>query len=241
MVLFPNVLYLHALRVGADLLAPSRPADALRFRARRERSLAALQDLFWVKMHGTVTDQSHTQARQHMSVTLRKRPYFLPWIDGFTYGERFDVAANLLAILAGVADAAQGAAILDYIEQAGLDRPFPVRGLYPPIQPGERDWRDYFKVFNLNLPHQYLNGGIWPWVGGLYVAALVKAGRRDRAAQTLSRLAEALRQGREPWECNEWLHGESGMAMGFKDQAWSAGMFLYAKRAVETGELIGFG
>ena len=54
----------------------------------------------------------------------------------------------------------------------------------------------------------------------------------------LTRLAEANRQGIEgEWEFNEWLHGRSGHPMGFPKQAWSAAMYVYAHRAVESGEL----
>jgi glycogen debranching enzyme len=83
------------------------------------------------------------------------------------------------------------------------------------------------------------NGGIWPWVGGAYVAALVHCGRHDEAKRQLTALARALDQGTERWECNEWLHGVSGEAMGAKHQAWSAGMFLYAAYAVSSGKTPG--
>jgi glycogen debranching enzyme len=107
------------------------------------------------------------------------------------------------------------------------------------ISSGERDWRDYYKTWNNNMPHQYHNGGIWPWVGGLYVATLVYADRKKQAQTELAMLAAALQEGKEEWECNEYLHGLTGKAMGMKYQAWSAGMFLYAEHAVETGNLPG--
>lgn len=238
-VLFPNVLYARALAAGADLLSPINPGAADAMRARRDLVVSAIRAMFWARGPGEVDDQSHEQARALMSVTLRRWPYFLPWVDGFTFGERFDTPANLLAALTGVASAEQSGTILDYIEQVGVNRPYPARVLHPPILYGEPEWRDYYKVYNLNLPNQYHNGGIWPWVGGLYVTALVRAGRQGRAYAELVRLAKALRLGKEEWECNEWLHGVTGMPMGVKYQAWSAGMFLYARNAVETGEAPG--
>ena len=60
------------------------------------------------------------------------------------------------------------------------------------ISSGERDWRDYYKTWNNNMPHQYHNGGIWPWVGGLYVATLVYADRKKQAQTELAMLAAAL-------------------------------------------------
>lgn len=234
-VLFPNVLYARALSGAAEMLKAARPDDAARFQARHDRVLEAIRSDFWVTEPREVKDNSHQQTRIRIGVTLRRRHYFLPYIDGFAFGERFDTTANLLAIVTGVATKEQSTRILDYIDAVQVNRPFPVRVLYPPIQPGDPDWREYYKVWDLNMPNQYHNGGIWPWVGGLYVATLAVSGRRDQAAAELEMLARAIQQGHTKWECNEWLHGVSGKPMGSAFQAWSAGMFLYAKHAVETG------
>ncbi len=236
-VLFPNVLCAYALRKGAEMLESCRPEDAARFRKRSKTVADAIRDMFWVKDAGTFTDDTHFKLRTTMSTKLRRRPYFLPWVSLSDWGEHFDTAANMLAILTGIADEKQESVILEYVDQVGVNRPYPVQVMYPPVRPGDREWREYMRVFNLNLPHQYHNGGIWPWVGGLYVAALVKAGRLEKAETELALLAESLRLGSEEWECNEWLHGLTGVPMGCKYQAWSAGMFLYARHAVNTGRV----
>lgn len=240
-VLFPNVLCAHALAVTAERLHTAGHPEADRLRQRSQRVREAIRLHFWVTPFGQpVQDDSHHRTRQLANITLRARRYFLPWIGTFDVGDRLDVPGNLLAILSGVADAAQARAILDYIDAVGLNRPYPVQVYYPVIRPGDPDWRDYYRIWDANTPHHYHNGGIWPWVGGLYIAALVRAGRRDEAARHLERLAEAVMQGAEPGECNEWLHGQSGRPMGARYQAWSAGMFLYARRAVERGDCLGF-
>lgn len=163
--------------------------------------------------------------------------YFLPWSWKQDYGEWFDTAANCFAVAFGLADEDQAASILDYIEKHRLDMPYPVRTMHPPIQPGDKDWREYYRTeHDLNLPDQYHNGGIWPWVGGLYVAALVRAGRLEKAKTALCQLALADRLGKKhEWEFNEWLHGVSGEPRGSSDQAWSAGMFIYAYTCVRQG------
>ncbi len=92
------------------------------------------------------------------------------------------------------------------------------------------------RSMSLNLPDQYHNGGIWPWVGGLYVAALTRAGRLDKAGECLAKLAQANQLGRQnEWEFNEWLHGVSGEPRGSADQCWSAGMYIYAYTCVKQG------
>ena len=121
---------------------------------------------------------------------------------------------------------------------SSADEPWPVRALYPAINPGERDWRDYYRVRNLNLPHHYHNGGAWPFIGGFYVAALVKAGHLDEAQQQLVRLAEMNYRGRtREWGFNEWFHGLSGEPMGYDGQSWSAALYIFAHECVERGQV----
>lgn len=178
------------------------------------------------------TEWKHTLSQ--VDPVLIKRPYFLPYVAFRDFGDYCDVLGNLLAILFGVANPAQEKRILDYLDQVGIADPYPVRVLHPIIYPGNKDWREYYRNNNLNLPEQYHNGGIWPFVGGFYIAALVKAGRMEQARQQLEKLAEVNRLGtEEEWEFNEWCHGRTGKPMGYPHQAWSAGMYVFAYRCVE--------
>ena len=87
---------------------------------------------------------------------------------------------------------------------------------------------------NLNLPHQYHNGGAWPYIGGLYVAALVQAGQFDAAAKQFEKLIAMTHTGKGTvWGFNEWFHGQSGRPMGYDGQSWSAALYLYARDAVQ--------
>lgn len=172
-----------------------------------------------------------------------ERGYFLPYAWKQEHGEWFDTPGNLFAVAFGLADTDQAKRILDYIEEHHLDEPNPIRTIHPPILPGDKDWREYYRTeHDLNLPDQYHNGGSWPWVGGLYVAALTRAGRHERAQDVLYRLALTNKAGRErPWEFNEWFHGVTGEPRGSADQAWSAGMYIYACNCVKAGSEPVFG
>ena len=77
------------------------------------------------------------------------------------------------------------------MRQVGIDEPYPTKAIHPPIYPGERDWREYYRSRNLNIPHQYHNGGIWPMIGGFHIAALVCHGWHAEAERLLNLLAEA--------------------------------------------------
>jgi glycogen debranching enzyme len=174
---------------------------------------------------------------RRVETELVVRPFYLPYLGFRDYADRFDTFGNLLAILFGVADQKQSNLILDYIEGCGLNDPYPVQCLYPPVQPGDKDWREYFRVRNLNQPHHYHNGGTWPFIGGFYVAALVQAGRFEEAQHQLANLAKMNHDGvRDQWEFNEWFHGLSGRPMGFAGQSWSAAMYLFAHHAVANGK-----
>lgn len=176
--------------------------------------------------------------RRRVEAELVERPFYLPYMGFRDYADRFDTLGNLLAILFGVADQTKAGKILEYIHGCGLNEPYPVRALYPPINPNEKDWREYYRVRNLNQPYHYHNGGAWPFIGGFYVAALVQAGRLEEARRQLGKLAEMNRQGkRDQWEFNEWFHGLSGRPMGFAGQSWSAAMYVFAHECVERGRV----
>ena len=51
---------------------------------------------------------------------------------------------------------------------------------------------------------QYHNGGIWPFVGAFFAAALAQTGLREHAAEALAKVpGESLGD----WAFTEWLHG----------------------------------
>ncbi|MFN8568230.1 MAG: glycoside hydrolase 100 family protein [Kouleothrix sp.] len=152
----------------------------------------------------------------HNIGTISSRPFYLPWVAFREYGDWCDSLGNLLAILTGVADGHRTEHILRFMHQVGMHEPYPTKAIHPPIYPGESNWREYYRSRNLNIPHQYHNGGIWLMIGGFHVAALVRHQWQSEAERTLVRLAKANRQGlNDEWEFNEWMHGGSGHPMGY--------------------------
>jgi len=243
-VLYDNALYYAAwLCMGKMAEALGRPAEP--YAARAADVHRKLNALLWVGPEQPLDLERVAGERKEWLYPLRRahtelveRPFYLPYMGFRDYADRFDTLGNQLAILFGVASAQQADKILDYIHDCGLNEPFPVQALYPVIREGERDWREYYRVRNLNQPHHYHNGGAWPFIGGFYVAALVRVGRLDEARAQLDRLTEMVRAGRRAeWEFNEWFHGLSGRPMGFAGQSWSAAMYLFARDCVERGRV----
>jgi hypothetical protein len=241
--LYLNCLYVLALRAAAKIFQPADPHACEKYEHRAEVVAEKINALLWYRGDGDLLPHiSHsfsTENQQDQDSLGRKRwlpekrylideQYYLPYLGFRAVGEWFDSLGNLLAILARVADDRQSGLILDFIFRHSLDR-WPLRSLTPVVRPGDPDWRDYYGM--LNVPHHYHNGGVWPFIGGFFVAALVKCGRMEFARATLQALADLNRQG----GFNEWHHGETGEPMGARDQAWSAGMYLFAYECVDHG------
>ncbi|MHC4734937.1 MAG: amylo-alpha-1,6-glucosidase [Planctomycetota bacterium] len=96
------------------------------------------------------------------------------------------------------------------------------------------DWIPRYEKYN--QPGEYHNGGIWPFVCGFYVAALVAAGRYRLAEKKLIALIDLISPSREAkveFGFNEWLRAQDGTPQGEDWQSWSAAMYLYAAACVE--------
>lgn len=147
-------------------------------------------------------------------------------------GDWFDSLGNLLAVVFGLADSARAKKILDYIRAKGIDKPYPVRSMDPPLRRGDKNWWDYFEDCNAREPFAYLNGGVWTFIGGFYVLALLKAGKLKDAEKALEGTATANMQ--LDGNYSEWLHGKTGRASADGgNQAWNAGMYVLAYNSVE--------
>lgn len=166
--------------------------------------------------------------------------FYLPWRwknhnEYQEKGEWFDSLGNLIAIIFNLADRKQGDKIISYIRKNNIDKPFPIKAIYPPITKNSRDWQDYFLDCEARKPYDYLNAGIWTFIGGFYVLALIKQNRFKEAEYQLEKLAEANLQ--KPY-FSEWLNGKTGkpgISSTKKEgnQAWNAGMYLLAYHCVE--------
>ena len=105
--------------------------------------------------------------------------------------------------------------------------------LFRYIRPDDPDWIPRYERYN--RPGEYHNGGIWPFVCGFYVAALVAAGRQQLAEKKLLALAALLEPSRVEdveFGFNEWIRAEDGTPQGQDWQTWSAAMYLYAFECV---------
>jgi glycogen debranching enzyme len=244
--LFPrsyNVLYDEVLwyRANVDFVElrklNDRPVDRYINRAARVRRL--INERFWPT---TETARDQMQGFADTQFNLGRARYLIAQITPFGFSWRCDVFANIIAALYGVLDIERATSVWRFLRQVAVDHPYPVRVLYPVIRPGEPDWRDYFLVNLQNLPDHYHNGGIWPFVGGLWVRFLLRIDRRKEAEEAMGKLAELNRAGfDDEWEFNEWAHGLTGRPMGKAFQAWSAASYVAAYLRMQGDERIEVG
>lgn len=160
----------------------------------------------------------------------RNRDLYLSFVNFSFFGEEGDVFGNVLAVLCGLADPRASRRTLDALQRARASRLYPVRAVTQPIRRRSALWRPYMARHRQNEVWQYHNGGIWPMVGGFWIAALAAAGRLRQARLELVNLARACAVSN--WAFTEWLHGTKATPRGMRGQSWNAAAFLMAEHAV---------
>lgn len=177
----------------------------------------------------------------HEGLVLRHKPYYAMWSYKVYRSDRFDLLGNSIAILSGIASPSRARKLVSWIEKEsdalrakeGLAVDLPPN-LFPYILPDDPDWMPRYEKYN--RPGEYHNGGIWPFVCGFYIAALVAAEKYKLAKEKLITLTELVRASHEAdveFGFNEWHRAQDGEPRGEDWQSWSAAMYLYAAKCVE--------
>jgi hypothetical protein len=177
----------------------------------------------------------------HEGLVVKHKPYYAFWSYKIHSSERFDLLGNSLAILSGIASASRAEQMISWIEEEcaamkqtgelAIDLP---PNFFPFIKPKDPDWHSRYSEFN--KPGDYHNGGIWPFICGFYVAALVAAKKFTLAGEKLRVLTQNIKISNTPglgFGFNEWLKAGDGKPMGQDWQTWSAALYLYAVKCVE--------
>lgn len=202
--------------------------------------------LFWPEKNGiekiyqlTKNSLNWDRSNAYFEHIDLKRDHYLMFVAFEDYEEHFDTLANILAILFDVVETDHCSVstekkqekILNYIEKNKLAQPFPIKCLYPVAQSKDcklwnRDVDKRRKKYWQCQPYHYWNAGIWPFIGGFYILALIKAGKKDQAEFYLEKLA--LLNKKNNWQFNEWFDGLKAKPSGQPFQTWSAGMYAGA-------------
>lgn len=177
----------------------------------------------------------------HEGLVVKHKPYYAFWSYKIHSSERFDLLGNSLAILSGIATQSRAGEIISWVEEEcegmksrgelAVDLP---PNFFPYIKPEDPDWIPRYKIFN--NPGEYHNGGIWPFICGFYVSALVAAKKYKLAEEKLIALTHLVKIANEEgleFGFNEWIKAQDGKPMGQNWQTWSAALYLYAAKCVE--------
>ncbi len=178
----------------------------------------------------------------HEGLVVKHKPYYALWSYKIYNSEKFDLLGNSLAILSGIASPSRSDDIVSWIEEecktmqksGDLTAELPPN-FFPFIKPGDADWCERYAQYN--NPGDYHNGGIWPFICGFYVAALVAVKRYKLAEEKLLALARIMKlsnSNTHDYGFNEWLRSQDGKPKGQDWQTWSAALYLYALKCVET-------
>jgi hypothetical protein len=183
----------------------------------------------------------------HEGLGLADLPYYALWVYKVHKNKRFDLLGNSLAILFGLASLPKAREIIRWVEatcdrlqmHGELDSSLPLSPcLLPFIYPGEEDWMPRYQRYN--RPGEYHNGGIWPFIAGFHIAALVAAGEQHLAELKFAALTDLVTRshtGDLPFGFNEWFRAQNGQPAGEDWQTWSAAMYLYAAVCVENKQV----
>lgn len=172
---------------------------------------------------------------------LRHKPYYAFWSYKIYSNDSFDLLGNSLAILSGMASQSRAEEMISWVEasctemkergELAVDLP---PNFFPFVHPKDTDWLPRYKLFN--NPGEYHNGGIWPFICGFYIAALVAAKKYSLAEEKLVALSELVKisaTNTVEFGFNEWVKSQDGSPKGQDWQTWSAALFLYATKCVE--------
>lgn len=231
-VLYDEVLWYRSLVCFAEILdqrgEEERAAD---YRKHASHVSRVLLREFWptTGMNPDPVDEQLPPSFTDTQYSLGDARYLVAQVSPFSFSWRCDVYGNLLAYLTGLVSKERAMMTFRFLWGVGVNAQGPVTNLYPPVQAGDPEWRSYYTVNLLNLPNHYHNGGVWPFIGGMWVRYLYKLGMTDLARRELVNLGRLCHRGvSAEWEFNEWHHGVTGRAMGKFYQAWSAASFLRA-------------
>lgn len=222
--------------MGSGLFVNALLYSTLRLHAEHDRADGLRKDLDRFTVTG-----GRTRPHVPEGLAIRGLPYYALWSYKIYSSQRFDLLGNSLAILSGLASASRARKMIAWVEASctsmrqhgdlALDLP---PNFFPFIRPEDPDWLPRYQRFN--QPGDYHNGGIWPFICGFYIAALVAAGRHRLAEQKLFALTDLVKISRRSglsFGFNEWFKAQDGKPRGQDWQTWSAAMYLYAAKCVE--------
>ncbi len=242
-----QVLFYAALRTALDLLLPN---DGEQYLDTVNQRLGALsyhvREYYWLdfqrlnEIYRYKGEEFGKEVANKFNIYPESIPAWLtewlPETGGYLAGNlgparmdfRFFALGNLMAILTSLASVQESQQIMDLIEQRWHDLIgyMPMKICFPAVEGLE--WRLLTGCDPKNIPWSYHNGGNWPVLLWMLVAAAQKTGRMEVAHKALAIAEKRLSEDQWP----EYYDGKNGRLIGKearKHQTWTIAGFLVAQ------------
>lgn len=253
-----QALFYAALRSARELLMPGRKGDIyIQVINHRLNTLYYhIRKYYWLdikrlnEIYRYRGEEFGETAVNKFNIYPESIPYWLtewmPEKGGYLAGNlgpaqmdfRFFALGNLMAIICSLASAQEAQGIMDLIQQrwADLVGNMPMKICFPAVEGLE--WKILTGCDPKNVPWSYHNGGNWPVLLWLLVAAAQKTDRTEVARLAIELAEKRLSEDQWP----EYYDGRNGRLVGKearKYQTWTIAGFLVAKNLMANPEHLG--
>lgn len=243
-----QTLFYATLRSARELLAPDRQGEIYTLVVNQRLSTLKyhIRQYYWLdikrlnEIYRYRGEEFGEAAINKFNIYPDSIPYWLtewmPEKGGYLAGNlgparmdfRFFAVGNLMAIICSLASPQESQGIMDLIEQRWDDLVgnMPMKICFPAVEGLE--WKILTGCDPKNVPWSYHNGGNWPVLLWLLVAAAQKTGRKQIARKAIAIAEKRLSDDQWP----EYYDGKNGRLIGKqsrKYQTWTIAGFLVAK------------
>lgn len=253
-----QVLFYAALKSALELLAPGRQGEIYTMVVQQRLGTLShhIRQYYWLdikrlnEMYRYRGEEFGEAAINKFNIYPDSIPYWLtewmPEKGGYLAGNlgparmdfRFFAVGNLMAIICSLASPQESQGIMDLIEQRWDDLVgnMPMKICFPAVEGLE--WKIMTGCDPKNVPWSYHNGGNWPVLLWMLVAAAQKTGRIGIAKKAIEIAEKRLYNDQWP----EYYDGKNGRLIGKqsrKYQTWTIAGFLVSKELMEHPHLLG--
>lgn len=251
-------LFYAALRAARELLIVEDNQDILQAVNTRLPCLGEhIREHYWLDIHRLnviyrykVEQYGESALNQFNlysdSIPFHRLDKWLPERGGYLAGNlgpsqldcRFFSLGNLMAIISSLASDEQAQAIMTLIEHRwdNLVGDMPMKICFPALQ--DQEWKILTGCDPKNKPWSYHNGGSWPVLMWMLIAAAQKTGRTSIGERALEIAQKHLSQDEWP----EYYDGTHGRLIGKESrryQTWTVAGFLLAKELMDNPTHLG--
>lgn len=247
-----QTLFYGALQTAGEWLRPAPDAVAIvKAAMKRKQTLRTYVRIFyWLdlerlnEIHRFSVEEFGTGSVNMLNINPDSIPprieEWFPEQGGFFVGNlgpgrmdfRFFAQGNLLSVLFGLATEQQARELFRLYDAKWDDLVghMPVKICYPALEGAA--WHLLTGSDPKNVPWSYHNGGNWPALLWPFVAAALRAGRRDLAERACDIAGARLLADQWP----EYYDGKKGRLLGRRaniNQIWSASSYILARQLLE--------